>query len=102
MNWIDAVARAGVTFRYTANGPEGLVQGKKVFAVLSRGGRYRGTAADTQVPYLTAFFGLIGSTDITFIYAEGLNMGPDAERDGLASARAQMDEALAGCAAVAA
>lgn len=94
-NWIDAVARAGVTFRYTANGPEGLVKGKKVFAVLSRGGLYRDTPADTQVPYLKSFFGLIGVTDIGFIYAEGLNMGPDAERDGLASARAQIDEALA-------
>jgi FMN-dependent NADH-azoreductase len=100
-NWIDAVARAGVTFRYTANGPEGLVTGKKVFAVLSRGGLYRDTPADTQVPYLRTFFGLIGVTDIEFIYAEGLNMGPDAERDGLAAARAQIDEALADCAVAA-
>ena len=101
-NWIDAVARAGVTFRYTASGPEGLVKGKKVFAVLSRGGVYRDTPADTQVPYLKTFFGLIGVTAIEFIYAEGLNMGPDAERDGLASARAQIEEALAEFAAVAA
>lgn len=99
-NWIDAVARAGVTFRYTANGPEGLVKVGKVFAVLSRGGVYRDTPADSQVPYLKAFLGLIGVTDIEFIYAEGLNMGPAAESSGLASARAQIDDALAGFAAV--
>lgn len=101
-NWIDAVARAGVTFRYTASGPEGLVKGKKVFAVLSRGGVYRGNPADTQVPYLKTFFGLIGITDIEFIYAEGLNMGPEAERSGLAAARAQIEEALSDFAVVAA
>ena len=94
-HWIDAVARAGVTFRYTEKGPEGLVKGKKVFVVLARGGIYRDTAADSQVPYLRSFFGLIGVTDLQFIFAEGLNMGPEAERDGLASAEAQIDGAVA-------
>ena len=51
-NWIDAISRAGVTFRYTANGPEGLLKGKKVYVALTRGGKYRNTPADTQVPYL--------------------------------------------------
>jgi len=92
-NWIDAVARAGVTFRYTATGPEGLVTGKKMFVVLARGGKYRDTPADTQVPYLKAVFGLMGVTDVEFIYAEGLNMGPDAERDGLAAAYGQIEAA---------
>ena len=83
-NWIDAIARAGVTFRYTANGPEGLVPGKKVYVVLTRGGIYRDTPSDTQVPYLRSFLGLLGMTDIVFIYAEGLNMG---SRGGTASPR---------------
>jgi len=51
-NWIDAVARAQVTFKYTEQGPIGLVQGKKVYVALTRGGLYRNTPRDTQVPYL--------------------------------------------------
>ncbi len=51
-NWIDAIARAGVTFRYTEKGPEGLLKDKKVYVALTRGGKYRNTPADTQVPYL--------------------------------------------------
>jgi FMN-dependent NADH-azoreductase len=93
-NWIDAVARAGVTFRYTDKGPEGLVTGKKVYVALTRGGLYRNTPADTQVPYLQAFLGFIGMTDVQFIYAEGLAMGPEAEQKALASAQTQIDELL--------
>jgi FMN-dependent NADH-azoreductase len=95
-HWIDAIARARVTFQYTANGPEGLLKGKKVYAVLTRGGLYRGTPADTQVPYLRAVLGFLGMTDIEFIYAEGLNMGPEAEAAGLARARNEIAAALAG------
>lgn len=93
-NWIDAVARAGVTFKYTDKGPIGLVQGKKVYVALTRGGLYRNTPADTQVPYLQSFLGFIGMTDVQFIYAEGLAMGPDAERQALESARTQIDALL--------
>jgi FMN-dependent NADH-azoreductase len=93
-NWIDAVARTGVTFKYTEKGPIGLVQGKKVYVALTRGGEYRNTPADTQVPYLKTFLGFIGLTDVTFIYAEGLAMGPEAEHKALASAQAQIEEAL--------
>ena len=93
-NWIDAVARAGVTFRYTEQGPIGLLRGKKVYVALTRGGRYRNTPADTQVPYLKTFLGFIGLTDVIFIYAEGLALGADAERKALASAQAQIVEAL--------
>jgi FMN-dependent NADH-azoreductase len=93
-NWIDAVARAGVTFKYTESGPVGLVQGKKVYVTLTRGGLYRNTPADTQVPYLKTFLGFIGLTDVEFIYAEGLAMGPEAEQKALASAQSQIDEAL--------
>ena len=93
-NWIDAVARAGVTFKYTDKGAVGLVQGKKVYVALTRGGLYRNTPADTQVPYLQAFLGFIGMTDVEFIYAEGLAMGPEAEQKALASAQTQIDELL--------
>ncbi|RZL11307.1 MAG: FMN-dependent NADH-azoreductase [Rubrivivax sp.] len=93
-NWIDAIARAKVTFTYTEQGPKGLLTGKKVYVVLARGGLYRDTPADTQVPYLRTVLAFLGMTDVEFIYAEGLAMGPDAERQGLASAQAQIEAAL--------
>jgi len=86
-NWIDAIAKAGVTFKYTATGPVGLIEGKKVYAVLTRGGVYRDQPHDTQVPYLRQTLGFLGIRDIEFIYAEGLNMGPEAADKGIASAR---------------
>ncbi|SEK67872.1 FMN-dependent NADH-azoreductase [Roseateles sp. YR242] len=89
-NWIDAVARAGVTFRYGANGPEGMVTGKKVIVVTSRGGVHRGQATDNVVPYLQVTLGFLGMTNVDFVYAEGLNMGPEATAHGLASARAEI------------
>ena len=94
-NWIDAIARAGVTFRYTEKGPEGLLTGKKVYVALARGGKYRNTPADTQVPYLSTVLGFLGMTDIHFVYAEGLSMGADAERDALATAYAEIEDAVA-------
>jgi FMN-dependent NADH-azoreductase len=94
-NWIDAISRAKVTFQYTANGPEGLLKGKKVYVVLTRGGQYRNTPADTQVPYLRTVFAFLGMTDIEFIYAEGLALGADAEQHSLASAREQIDAVMA-------
>lgn len=72
--WIDRVARAGITFKYTEQGPVGLLEGKKVIIVAARGGMYAGTPKDTQTQYLKDFFAFIGITDIEFIYAEGLNM----------------------------
>jgi FMN-dependent NADH-azoreductase len=94
-NWIDAVTRAKVTFRYTASGPEGLLKGKKIYVVLTRGGRYRNTPADTQVPYLRIALGFIGLTDVEFVYAEGLAMGAKAANEAIVEARQQIDEALA-------
>ncbi len=89
-NWIDAVARAGTTFRYTAQGPEGLLKGKKVYVVSSRGGIHRDQPSDGITPYLRTVLGFLGLSDIEFIYAEGLAMGPEAEAAGLAAARAQI------------
>ncbi len=94
-NWIDAIARVGVTFRYTEKGPEGLLKGKKVYAALARGGRYRDTPADTQVPYLKTVLGFLGITDVHFVYAEGLNMGPEAAQQGFAEAEADLNAAFA-------
>lgn len=85
--YFDWIARAGVTFRYTANGPEGLIKGKKVYVVSARGGKYAGTPNDTQTPYLRTFLGFVGMTDVSFIYAEGLNLGPDSASASLAGAR---------------
>ena len=94
-HWIDAIARANVTFRYTEQGPEGLLKGKKVYVALARGGRHRGTTADTQVPYLQTVLGFLGMTEVHFIYAEGLNMGPEAAQQGFAEAEADLDAIFA-------
>lgn len=94
-NWIDAIARNGVTFRYTEKGPEGLLAGKRVYVGLARGGRYRGTEADSQVPYLKTVLGFLGMTEVHFIYAEGLNMGQEAALQGFAQAEADIAAVLA-------
>jgi FMN-dependent NADH-azoreductase len=91
-NWIDAIARAKVTFRYTERGPEGLLKGKKVIVVLTRGGVYRNTPADTQVPYLKTVLAFLGMDDVEFVYAEGLAMGAQAEQVALAGAREQIEQ----------
>lgn len=93
--WIDAIARAGVTFRYTANGPEGLLKGKKVYVALARGGLYRDTPADSQVPYLKSVLAFLGMSDVEFIYAEGLAMGADAAATAFAEADRQLDQLFA-------
>lgn len=93
--WLDAIARAGVTFRYTADGPEGLVKGKTVYVALARGGIYRDTPNDSQVPYLKTMLGFLGMTDVRFIYAEGLAMGPEAVEKGFAQAQADLEAATA-------
>ncbi len=89
-NWIDAVARAGSTFKYGANGPEGLVTGKRVIVVSTRGGVYRDQPADNIVPYLKLTLGFLGMTDVKFVLAEGLNMGEEAAAKGLSTAREEI------------
>jgi FMN-dependent NADH-azoreductase len=96
--WIDRVAQAGRTFKYTATGPVGLVTGKKAIIVSSRGGLYAGTqmelALDHQEAYLKGVLAFIGITDVQVIRAEGLGMGPDARQQGMDKAMAEV-EALA-------
>lgn len=91
-NWIDAIARARVTFRYTENGPEGLLVGKKVYVALARGGIHRDAPSDTLVPYLRTVLGFLGMKDLQFVYAEGLGYGDEAVQKALASAKAQIAE----------
>lgn len=75
--WIDHVTRAGITFGYGENGPVGKVTGKKVYIAMSSGGVYSegpGKANDFVAPYLKAFLGFLGMTDVSVIRAEGLKV----------------------------
>ena len=75
--FFDRLARAGVTFSYSENGPVGLIEDKKVVVIFARGGAYQGTLMDTQTPYIKNFLGFLGIKDVEFTYAEGLAMGED-------------------------
>ena len=92
-SWMDNIARAGVSFRYTSNGPEGLLGDKPVYIFTTRGGVYHANDADYQVPFLRQFFGLLGLQNIEVVYAEGLNT--EARDKALAEAGEQVN-ALAG------
>jgi FMN-dependent NADH-azoreductase len=87
--WFDHVLRAGETFRYTEAGPEGLLAGKRVIVVESRGGLYSegpAQAVDFQEPYLRHLLGFIGLTDVTFVRAEKIAYGPEARAAAIAAA----------------
>jgi FMN-dependent NADH-azoreductase len=85
--WFDAIARAGVTFRYTETGPEGLLKNKKVYVATARGGIYPADA-DPQVPQIRMLLNFLGMTDNQFIYSAGLAMGPELAAKGQAEADA--------------
>lgn len=89
--WIDHVLRAGVTFKYTEQGPQGLLSGKRAVVLTARGGVYAGSPNDYQAPYLQQVLAFIGITDVQFIHAEGLNMGPEMAEKGVASAQEQLN-----------
>ena len=93
--WIDHIARAGETFRYTEAGPVGLLTGKKVYVLAARGGRYAGTPLDSQTDYIRNFFGFLGMTDVEFVYAEGLAMGEEPKQTALAQAHQQLEKLAA-------
>lgn len=89
--WIDRIAQAGRTFRYTATGPEGLAGDKTVIVVSSRGGAYgEASPADHQESYLKTIFGFFGVTDLRIVRAEGVAMGDAAKAKALAEADAAL------------
>lgn len=95
--WFDYVLRAGVTFRYGENGPEGLLPGKKAIVIETRGGLYSegpAQAMDSQEPHLRTMLGFMGISDVTFIRAEKLAFGPEVRDEVLTHARARLGEAV--------
>ena len=88
--YFDHIARAGVTFAYTEQGPKGLITGKKVYVFAARGGLYAGTPLDTQTSYVRDFLSFLGMVDVEFVYAEGLAVSPQSKAAGLARAGAEI------------
>ncbi|MCA0902523.1 FMN-dependent NADH-azoreductase [Qipengyuania aquimaris] len=76
--WADLVARAGTTFQYTANGPEGLLTGKKAYIAIASGGTPIGSEIDFMSPWLKFFLGFLGITDVEMVAADGI-MGEGGE-----------------------
>jgi FMN-dependent NADH-azoreductase len=89
--WIDRLFVPGKTFRYSEKGAEGLAGGKKVIVASSRGGFYGPQTPiaflDHQETYLRNIFGFFGITDVTFVRAEGINLGPDQRAQSIAAAQ---------------
>jgi FMN-dependent NADH-azoreductase len=96
--WIDRILVAGRTFRYTAQGPEGLAGGRRVIVASTRGGFYGADSGredfDFQEKYLRRVFGFIGITDVEFVRAEGLNISPEQKAKALQDAHAMIEERL--------
>ncbi len=93
--YFDHIARAGVSFRYTAAGPEGLIGDRKVYVLAARGGFYQGTPAETQTPFIISFLNLLGIRDIEFVYAEGLNVSSEVKERAMRHAGATIDRLAA-------
>ena len=96
--WFDHVLRAGETFRYSEAGPKGLLSGKRVIVVESRGGFYSegpSKAVDFQEPYLSHLLGFMGLTDVTFVRAERIGYGPEARAEAIAAATSALRQAAA-------
>jgi FMN-dependent NADH-azoreductase len=92
--WIDRIAVSGKTFRYTAEGPEGLAGGKRVIIASSRGGVHSGAPSDFQEPYLRFLFGFIGITDVEFVRAEGVAMSAEHREQAIEAAIGSIAEPL--------
>ncbi|UTF60481.1 FMN-dependent NADH-azoreductase [Gilvimarinus sp. DA14] len=93
--YFDHIARSGVTFRYSENGPEGLLPNIPVYILAARGGIYQGTQADSQTGYMKTFLAFLGLQDTRFIYAEGLAMGEDGKTDALNKAVNEIEDTVA-------
>lgn len=89
--YFDHLGRAGVTFRYTANGPEGLIADRPVYVFAARGGEYPGGADDHQLPYVKQFLGFIGLRDLRTVVAEGLARAEPVKSESLQRAHAEID-----------
>ena len=87
--WADLVARAGTTFRYTPNGPEGLLSGKKAYIAVASGGTEIGSEIDFLTPWLRFLLGFLGITDVEIVAADGI-MGADGE-DKIARAHSAVE-----------
>jgi FMN-dependent NADH-azoreductase len=92
--WIDRIAIAGKTFRYTETGPEGLADGRRVIVASGRGGIYGNGPADFQENYLRQVFNFLGITDVEFVRAEGVAYSPQHRADALAGAHASIAQPL--------
>ena len=94
-SWFDAIARAGVTFKYTETGPLGLLQGKKVYVATARGGMHKDAPTDTQLPHLKMFLAFVGLTDVEYVFIEGQGYGPEVAAQQKAAADATVEALLA-------
>lgn len=94
-SWIDHVARAGQTFRYTVNGSVGLLPDRPTYVLTSRGGLYRNTPGDQHTLWLQQIFALMGVNDLHFVYAEGLSISPEMAASSMAQAERDIDALLA-------
>lgn len=91
--WLDYIARAGVTFRYTEQGAEGLLQGKKAYVFITRGGFHGDDHAQSAL--VRQYLEFVGITDVEIVYAEGLNIDDDTRSKSLAGAGDKITELLA-------
>jgi len=91
-NYFDLIARAGVTFRYSEQGPEGLVKNKRAFILTTRGGIHKDTPSDLVTAYLRLFLGFIGITDVQFVFAEGIAYGPEVAGKAQDAAKEQINQ----------
>lgn len=92
-SWFDHVMRAGVTFRYSEAGPQGLMTGKRAIIVTSRGGSYADGPAremDSVLPHLRTMLTFIGITDLRFVVADKLAFGPEARAASMAAAQTDL------------
>lgn len=93
--YIDYLNRAGETFQYGANGPEGLVKGKKAIIVLAHGGIYKDGPADLAKLYMQTVLNFIGISDVEFVYAEGFGYGSEMAEKAVVAAKADLDRLAA-------
>ncbi|MDV2856952.1 FMN-dependent NADH-azoreductase [Oceanimonas sp. CAM02] len=88
--WIDLVCRAGVTFRYTDKGAQGLLENKMAIVITTRGGLHKDTAHDMITPYMRTILGFLGITEVEFVYAEAMGMAEELREQQLDDAKKQL------------